>query len=73
MRSRSLDITCKARQDTLQFYENLKQVDFVYDIWLYESDNINVLLDWVPISLSNDKIKATIEEKFGKVIKIKVK
>ena len=73
MRSRSLDITCKARPDTLQLYENLKQVDFVYDIWLYESDNINVLLDWVPISLSNDKIKAAIEEKFGKVIKIKEK
>ena len=70
MKSRSIDITCKTRQDTLQLYEKLRQIDFVYNIRLYESDNINVLLGWVPIPLSNEKIKRTIEENFGKVIKI---
>ena len=70
MKSRSIDITCKTRQDTLQLYEKLKQIDFAYNIRLYESDNINVLLGWVPIPLSNEKIKRTIEENFGKVIKI---
>ena len=70
MKSRSIDITCKTRQNTLQLYEKLRQIDFVYSIRLYESDNINVLLGWVPIPLSNEKIKRTIEENFGKVIKI---
>ena len=44
MKSRSIDITCKTRQDTLQLYEKLRQIDFAYNIRLYESDNINVLL-----------------------------
>ena len=43
MKSRSIDITCKTRQDTLHFYEKLRQIDFAYNIRLYESDNINVL------------------------------
>ena len=70
MRSKSINITCKTRQDTLQLYEKLMQIDFVYNIRLYESDNINVLLGWVPILLSNEKIKRTMEEIFGKVIKL---
>ena len=60
----------KTRQDTLQLYEKLRQIDFVYNIRVYEFDSINVLLAWVPISLSNEKIKRAIEENFGKVIKI---
>ena len=42
MKSRSIDITCKTRQDTLQLYKKLRQIDFVYNIRLYESDNTNV-------------------------------
>ena len=70
MRSRSIDITCKTKQDTLQLKDKLMQVNFVCYIRLYESDNINVFLGWVLIPLSNDKIKRTIEEMFGKVVKI---
>ena len=70
MKSTSIDITCKTRQDTLQLYEKLRQIDFAYNIRLYESDNINVHLGWEPIFLSNEKIKRTIEEIFGKVMKI---
>ena len=61
MRSRSIDITCKTRQDTLQLYEKLRQIDFVYHIRLYESDNITVLLGCLPILLLNEKIKRTLE------------
>ena len=68
MKSRSVDSTCKTKQETSQLYEKLRQIDFVYNIRLYESDNINVLLGWVPIPLSNETIKKTIEEIFGKVI-----
>ena len=64
MKSRSIDITCKTRQDTLQLYEKLRQIDFVYNIRLYESDNINVLLGWVPTPLSNEKIKKNNRRKF---------
>ena len=70
MKSRSIDITCNTRQDNLQLYEKLRQIDFVHNIRLYESDNINVLLGWVLIPLSNEKIKKTVEENFGKIIKI---
>ena len=65
MKSKSIDITCKTRQDTIQLYEKFKQIDFVYNIRLYEFDNINVLLGWVPFPLSNEKIKRTIEKNFG--------
>ena len=56
IRSRSIDITCKTRQGALQLYEKLRQFDFVYNIRLYESDNINVLLGLAPILLSNENI-----------------
>ena len=48
----------------------MRQIDFVYNIRLYEFDSINVLLGWVPIPLSNEKIKRAMEENFGKVVKI---
>ena len=41
--------------------------DSVYNVRLYEPKHVNVLL---PIPLSNDIIKKSIEEVFGKVIKI---
>ena len=53
MRSRNIDITCKTRHDTLQLFEKLRQIDFVYYIRLYEFGNIHVFLIWVP--LSNNK------------------
>ena len=37
---------------------------------LYEPDYINVLLGWVPIPMSNDSIRQSIESVFGKVVKI---
>ena len=72
MGSGSIDITYKTRQYTLHLYEKLKQIDFVNDIRLYKSDNIDVrvLLGWKPIPISNDKIKRTMKEILGKVIKI---
>ena len=69
MRSRSI-ISCKKRENILKLYEILKKCDSVYNVRLYEPEHVNVLLGWVPIPLSNDIIKKSIEEVFGKVIKI---
>ena len=55
VRSKSIDITCKTRQDTIRLYEKWGQIDLVYNIRLYESDNIDVLFGWVQFPLSNKK------------------
>ena len=70
MKSRSIDITCRTRQDVLELYEKLREVDNVYYVRLYESDHVNVLLGWVPIPLPNEQIKQSIEAAFGKVIQV---
>ena len=70
MRSRSIDITCKKRENVLELYEILKKCDSAYNVGLYEPEQVNVLLGWVLVPLSNDIIKKSIEEVFGKVIKI---
>ena len=70
MRSRLIDITCKKRENILELYKILKKCDSVYNVRLYEPEHVNVLLGWVPIPLSNDIIKKSIEEVFGKATKI---
>ena len=70
MRSRSIDSPCKKREITLKLYEILKKCDSVYKVRLYEPEHVNILLEWVPIPLSNDVIKKSIEEMLGKFIKI---
>ena len=70
MRSRLIDITCKKRESVLKLYEILKKCDSAYNVPLYEPEHVNVLLGWVPIPLSNNIIKKSIEEVFGKDIKI---
>ena len=70
MKSRSIDITCKTRQNIMELYEKLKQVEAVYNVRLHESDYINVLLGWDPIPMFNDTIRQSIESVFGKAVKI---
>ena len=40
MKSRSIDITCKTRQDSLQLYEKLRQIDFAYVMFLIQNYQI---------------------------------
>ena len=70
MQRRSIDITCKKRENRLELYEIFKKCDSVYNVRLYEPEHINVMLEWVPIPLSNDIIKKSIKKVFGKIIKI---
>ena len=60
MKSRSIDITCKTRQNILELYETLKQLKAVYNVRLYESGYINVVLGGVQIPMSNETILQSI-------------
>ena len=70
IKGRSIDITCKTRHNVLELYELLKEVDFIYNLYLYETENINVLVGWVPIPMANEVILKNIEMNYGKVLKI---
>ena len=70
MRNRSIDITCKTRENVLELYAKLKDIEFIYNLVLYEAVNINILLGWVPIRIPNEAIKQELEANFGAVLKI---
>ena len=70
MRNRSIDITCKTRENVLEFYAKLKDIEFVYNLALYKAVNINILLGWVPIPMPNEAIKQELEANFGTALKI---
>ena len=67
MKNKKIDITCKTRKYLLELYEQLKSNDSVYEVQLYESDNVNIILGWVPIPLPNEAIQQSIDEVFEKV------
>ena len=73
MKNKKNDITCKTRKYLLELYEQFKSNDSVYKVQLYESDNANIILRWVPIPLPNETIQQSIDEIFEKVIKISEK
>ena len=73
MKNKKFDITCRNRKYLLELCEQWKSNDCVHEVQLYESDNVNVILGWIPIPLSNETIQLSIEEVFGKVIKISEK
>ena len=69
MKNRSINITCKTRENVLELYAKLKDIEFVYNLWLYEPVNINILLGWVPIPMPNETTKQELEANFGAVLK----
>ena len=73
MKNKKFNITCKNRKYLLELYEQLKLNDSVYEVQLFESDNVNVILGWVPILLPNETIQQSIEEVFKKDNKISKK
>ena len=70
MKNRSIDITCKTRENVLELYAKLKDIEFIYNLLLYEPVNINILFGWVPIPMPNETIKQELEANFGAVLKI---
>jgi len=70
MKNRSIDITCTNREKVLELFEQLKGIDFIYNLSLYETENINILILWVPIPMSNEAIQHHIEQNYVKVVKV---
>ena len=70
MRNRSIDITCKARENVLELHAKLKDIEFSYYLALYEAVNTNISLGWVPIPMPDEVIKQELEANFGTVLKI---
>ena len=73
MKSRSIDITCKKREYVLELAEKLKDVTSIYNLRLYETENINVVVGWVPIPMSNDDVHKELENIVGKAVKVTAK
>ena len=73
MKSRSIDITCKKREYVLELAEKLKDVTSIYNLRLYETENINVIVGWVPIPMTNDDVHKELENIVGKVVKVTAK
>ena len=70
MRNRSIDKTCKTMENVLELYSKLKDIEFIYNLALYEAVNINILLGWVPIPMPNEATKQELEANFGAILKI---
>ena len=48
----------------------LKRVDYIYNLSLFETENINILIGWISFLMPNEKIKKYIQNNYGKVISI---
>ena len=56
VKGRSIDLTCRTRENVLELYLKLKRIDYVYNLSLYETENVQVLIRWVLIPMPNEKI-----------------
>ena len=70
MKAGTIDVTCKTRKDVLELHDILQKVDAVAFVKLYEQDNVNVVVGWVPIPMPNERIKSAFQNAFGPVIKV---
>ena len=68
MKNRSIDKTRKRRENVLELYAKLKDIEFIYSLALYEAVNINISLGWVSIYMPNEAIKEELEANFGAVL-----
>jgi len=48
MKEMCIDITCKTRKDLLELYAILRKVKHVYNLGMYESDEVHILNGLVP-------------------------
>ena len=73
MKGHSIDVTCNTRKDVLELFKELKKVNTVFNIHLYQSQFVTVVLGWVPIPMTNNLIKKEIEKQYGEVLDIQCK
>ena len=53
MPGKSIDVACKSSDDVLKLYKKIQAVSDISKVKLYETDNIHVVVGWVPIPMSN--------------------
>ena len=70
MKGQSIDKTCRTIENALELYLKLKRIDYVYNLSLCETENVQVLIGWVPIPMPNERIKNHNQTNFGKRITI---
>ena len=70
MKAGTIDVTCRTKKETLEQYDKLQKMDAVAFVKLYEQDNVNVIVGWVPIPMPNERIKSAFQNAFGPVIKV---
>ena len=70
MPGKTNDVTCKRRDDVLELQKKIQAVSDIIKLKLYENDNNHVVVGWVPITMSNERIKTAFENIFGSVLKI---
>ena len=70
MPGKLIDVTCKSCDDVLELYKKIQAVSDIIKVKLYETDNIHVVVGWIPIPMSNERIKTAFENIFSSVLKI---
>ena len=70
MPGKLINVIRKSRDDVLELYKKVQTVSDIFKVKLYETDNIYVVIGWVPIPMSNERIKTAFENIFGLVLKI---
>ena len=70
MPGKSIDVTCKSCNDVLELYRKIQAVSDIIKVKLYETENIHVVIGWVPIPMSNERNKTALKNIFGPLLKI---
>ena len=53
MKSQSID----TRENVLELFSKLKTIDHIYSLNLYETENTQILVGWVPMPMPNERIQ----------------
>ncbi|XP_078485942.1 uncharacterized protein LOC144744635 [Ciona intestinalis] len=70
MKGTKIDITCSSRPNVLELREKLANIENIRNLYLYESDHVNVVLGWVPIPFPDSAILNFLQTNHGNVDKL---
>ncbi|XP_078489414.1 uncharacterized protein LOC144746232 [Ciona intestinalis] len=70
MKGTKIDVTCSSRENVLELREKLAKREEFYNLYLYESDHVNVILGCVPIPFPDLLITEFLQHNYGSVDKI---
>ena len=61
--------TVKIKMYKVRIYKKIQVVSDVINVNLYERDKLRVVVGWVPMPVTNERIKTVLENLFGPVPK----